>query len=218
MAAIELDQLDRTAAEAFEGYIVRKDLVRKFARQYPVPTYVCEFLLGRYCASINEEEIQEGLGIVERQLRDRAVRSGEEELFKARARETGTVKLIDIISARLDAKTDSYVATLASLQLKDVGIEDRLVRDNERMLTGGFYAEIDLSYDAMISQEKSGRPFSVAALRPIQLSKRDVLDALYAGRKKFSTSEWKSFLLRSVGLEPTDMTDRNRNAMLLPMV
>ena len=90
MAAMELDHLDRLAAEAFEGYIVRKDLVRKFARQYPVPTYVCEFLLGRYCASINEDEIQEGLQIVERQLRDRAVRSGEEELFKARARESGT--------------------------------------------------------------------------------------------------------------------------------
>ena len=86
---MELDHLDKVAAEGFDGYIVRKDLVRKFARQYPVPTYVCEFLLGRYCASINEEEIQEGLEIVERQLRDRAVRSGEEELFKARARETG---------------------------------------------------------------------------------------------------------------------------------
>ena len=170
MAAMELDQLDRLAAEAFDGYIVRKDLVRKFARQYPVPTYVCEFLLGRYCASTNEEEIQEGLQIVERQLRDRAVRSGEEELFKARARETGSVKIIDIISARLDAKTDSYLATLPSLQLKDVSIEDKLVHDNERMLTGGFYAEIDLSYDAVIAEEKNGRPFSVAALRPIQLS------------------------------------------------
>src|SRR6516162_6260029 len=130
---MELDRLDQIAADAFDGYIVRKDLVRKFARQYPVPTYVCEFLLGRYCASINEEEIQEGLGIVERQLRDRAVRSGEEELFKARARETGSVKLIDIISARLDAKTDSYVAALPSLQLKDVAIDDTLVRANERM-------------------------------------------------------------------------------------
>jgi ATP-dependent Lon protease len=197
---------------------VRKDLVRRFARQYPVPTYVCEFLLGRYCASTNEEEIQEGLAIVERQLRDRTVRSGEEELFKARARETGTVKLIDIISARLDAKTDSYVATLPSLQLKDVGIEDKLVRDNERMLTGGFYAEVDLSYDAMIAQEKNGRPFTVSALRPIQLSKRDVLDALYAGRRHFTTDQWKSFLLRSIGLEPTGMTERNRDAMLLRMV
>ena len=215
---MELDHLDRSAAEGFDGYIVRKDLVRKFARQYPVPTYVCEFLLGRYCASTDEGEIQEGLQIVERQLRDRAVRSGEEELFKARARETGSVKLIDIVSARLDAKTDSYVATLPSLQLKDVGVEDKLVRDNERMLTGGFYAEIDLTYDAVIAQEKNGRPFAIAGLRPIQLSKRDVLDALYEGRKKFTTAEWKEFLLRSVGLEPSGMTERNRDAMLLRIV
>src|SRR3954454_22209961 len=215
---MELDHLDRAAADGFDGYIVRKDLVRKFARQYPVPTYVCEFLLGRYCASTIEEEIQEGLAIVERQLRDRAVRSGEEELFKARARESGTVKLIDIISARLDAKSDSYVATLPSLQLKDVGIEDKLVSDNERMLTGGFYAEVDLTYDAVIAQEKNGRPFTASALRPIQLSKRDVLDALYAGRKKFSTGDWKNFLLRSVGLEPTEMTQRTRDAMLLRMI
>src|SRR5229473_438007 len=149
MAKIELDQLDRTAAEAFEGYIVRKDLVRKFARQYPVPTYVCEFLLGRYCASINEEEIQEGLQIVERQLRDRAVRSGEEELFKARAKETGSVKIIDIVRARLDAKNDCYVAELPSLNLRDVRIEDQAVRDNERMLTDGFFAEVTLTYDGI---------------------------------------------------------------------
>src|SRR6266478_6662101 len=123
MADTQFDPLDRAAADGFDGYIVRKDLVRKFARQYPVPTYVCEFLLGRYCASIVEEEIQEGLQIVERQLRDRAIRSGEEELFKARARETGSVKIIDIISTRLDAKTDSYLATLPSLQLRDASIE-----------------------------------------------------------------------------------------------
>src|SRR6266550_1478636 len=157
MPTIELDRLDKIAADAFDGYIVRKDLVRKFARQYPVPTYVCEFLLGRYCASINEEEIQEGLQIVERQLRDRAVRSGEEELFKARAKESGMVKVIDVISARLDAKTDSYLATLPSLQLKDVSIEGKLVNQNERMLTGGFYAEVDLTYDAIVAQEKNGR-------------------------------------------------------------
>src|SRR3990170_957690 len=120
MAAMELDHLDRLAADAFDGYVVRKDLVRKFARQYPVPTYVCEFLLGRYCASTDETEIAEGLEIVEWQVRDRTVRSGEEELFKARARDASPVKLIDIVSARLDAKSDSYVATLPSLQLKDV--------------------------------------------------------------------------------------------------
>ena len=215
---MELDRLDQIAADAFDGYIVRKDLVRKFARQYPVPTYVCEFLLGRYCSSVNEEEIQEGLQIVERQLRDRAVPSGEQELFKSRAREAGSVKVIDLITARLDAKTDSYLATLPSLQLKDVGIESKLVNENERMLTGGFYAEVDLAYDALIAQEKNGRPFSIPAIRPIQLSKRDVLNALYEGRAQFTTQEWKHFLLRSIGLEPSNLTERQIDVFLLRMV
>src|SRR5438445_11192727 len=104
---MQLDALDHIAAKAFEGYLVRKDLVREFKGQYPVPTYVVEFLLGRYCASTDEGEIKEGLSIVQRQLSDRAVRAGEEELFKARARERGSVKIIDIIKTRLDAKTDS---------------------------------------------------------------------------------------------------------------
>src|SRR5687768_12661086 len=116
----DLDELDRLVASAFEGYIVRKDLALRFKGQYPVPTYVGEFLLGRYCSSTNEEEIAEGLRIVERQLRERAVRAGEEELFKSHAREQGTVKLIDLITARLDAKTDAYLATLPSLRLTDV--------------------------------------------------------------------------------------------------
>jgi ATP-dependent Lon protease len=215
---MELDTLDRIAADAFDGYIVRKDLVRKFSRQYPVPTYVCEFLLGRYCASVKEEEIQEGLAIVARQLHDRAVRSGEEELFKARARETGSVKIIDIISARLDAKTDSYLVTLPSLQLRDVRIEAKLVNENERMLTGGFYGEVELGYDASVAQEKNGRPFEVPALRPIQLSKRDVLNALYEGRARFETQQWKHFLLRSIGLEPSNLTGRQIDVFLLRMV
>ena len=82
---------------------MRKDLVRKFKGQYPVPTYVAEFLLGRYCASVDDEEIAEGLKIVERQLGEKTVRAGEHELFKARAKDKGHVKLIDIITARLDA-------------------------------------------------------------------------------------------------------------------
>jgi predicted ATP-dependent Lon-type protease len=50
----QLDPVDTIAAKAFEGYVVRKDLVRKFKGQYPVPTYVAEFRLGRYCASVDE--------------------------------------------------------------------------------------------------------------------------------------------------------------------
>src|SRR5215211_3990392 len=114
---MELDTLDLIAAKAFEGYIVRKDLALRFRGQYPVPTYVGEFLLGRYCASTKENEIAEGLEIVERQMRERTVRPGEEELFKSRAREKGSVKLIDLVTARLDTATDSYIATLPSLQV-----------------------------------------------------------------------------------------------------
>lgn len=215
---IVMDQVDKRAAAALEGYLVRKDLVRTFSRQFPVPTYVVEFLLGRYCASIDPEEIEEGLEIVQRQLADRTVKAGEEELFKSRARESGEVKIIDLITARLDAKSDAYLATIPSLQLKDARIEAELVSAHERMLTGGFYAEITLDYDAIIAQEKGGRPFGVRNLREIQLSKRDVLDSLAAARNHFSTEEWKCFLLRSIGIEPESLSERQKNAMLLRMV
>lgn len=215
---MELDALDRLADSVFDGCIVRKDLVRKYSRQYPIPTYVVEFLLGRYCATVDELEIQEGLQIVERQLRDRTVRTGEEELFKARSREMGSVKIIDIVKARLDAKNDCFLAELPSLGLRDVRISDELVHQNERMLTDGFYAEITLSYDATIAQESNGRPFSIESLRAIQLSKVDALTILQRGRRSFTTDEWKQFLLRSVGLEPEALSERAQIVALLRMI
>jgi len=216
--SLQLDALDRIATRAFEGVVVRKDLVRQFKGQYPVPTYVAEFLLGRYCATVEEDEIKEGLQIVERQLGEKTVRAGEHELFKARAKDRGQVKIIDIITARLDADTDSFVAQLPSLQLKHVRISPELVKANERMLTGGFYAEIELTYDPAIAQEYSGRPFGIASLREIQISKRDVLPALYRGREMFSLEEWKNFLLRSTGMEPDKLTGRAKDVLLLRMV
>ena len=175
-------------------------------------------MLGRYCATVDEEEIEEGLRIVERQLKDRTVRSGEEELFKAWAREKGSVKLIDLIKARLDSKNDCFVAELPSLGLRDVRINDQLVHDNERMLTDGFYAELNLTYDGAIAQEKSGRPFAIEGLRAIQLSKADVLSVLDRGRSQFTTDEWKRFLIRSVGLEPKTLSERAQIVALLRMV
>ncbi|MCW5859033.1 MAG: BREX system Lon protease-like protein BrxL [Caldilineales bacterium] len=215
---MELDHLDQLAAEAFTGYVVRKDLALKFRGQYPVPTYVGEFLLGRYCASTDPAEIAEGLEIVERQMRERTVRPGEEELFKSRARERGSVKLIDLITARLDTASDSYLATLPSLRLRDVRIDADTVAANERMLTGGFYAEIQLEYDAAIAQERNGRPFGVTSLRPIQLSKRGVSDDLARGRAAFTTEEWRQLLLRSVGFEPEQLQRRAQDILLLRMV
>ena len=213
-----LDELDTIAAKAFDGYIVRKDLALKFRGQYPVPTYVGEFLLGRYCASTNEDEISEGLEIVERQMRERTVRPGEEELFKSRAKELGSVKLIDLITVRLDSYTDSYLATLPSLQLKDVRINHDLIADNDRILTGGFYSEISLEYDASIAQEKNGRPFGISSLRPIQLSKSGAVNDFAKGRLSFSTLQWKDFLLRSIGFDPSSLNKRAVDIIFLRLV
>jgi ATP-dependent Lon protease len=215
---MEMDTLDRLAATVFDGYLVRKDLVRKYARQYPVPTYVVEFLLGRYCATVDENEIAEGLQIVEKQLKDRTVKTGQEEVFKHKARDKGSVKLIDIVKAKLDTKNDCYVAELPSLALRDVQISDGLVKDHERMLTDGFYAEVALEYDAIVAQEQHGRPFRIAALRPIQMSKSDVLQVLQRGRAEFSVDQWTDFLIRSIGLEPSALSERAKQVTLLRMI
>ncbi len=213
-----MDPIDTIAASVLDGFLVRKDLVRTFSRQFPVPAYVVEFLLGRYCAGTDLEEIDEGVKIAQRQLAERAVKAGDEELFKSRAREKGAVKIIDLISARLDARTDSYLATLPGLRLRDARISPDFVKEHERMLTGGFYAEITLSYDAAIAQERNGRPFGIEALREIQLSKREVLGTLAEARKRFTTEEWKAFLLRSIGIEAASLSERARNAFMLRMV
>jgi uncharacterized protein (TIGR02653 family) len=212
-----LDELDRLAADVFEGYLVRKDLAQQFRGQYPVPTYVGEFLLGRYCATTDPDEIQEGLAIVERSMKERTVRAGEEELFKSRAREKGKIKIIDLLRGRLDAKADAYKAELPSLQLSDIHISDALVNEHDRMLTGGFYAEVTLEYVAALAKQ-SGQPFRVESIRPIQMSTRDALDTFVDGRERFTLEQWRDLLLRSVGFEPERFTARQQDILLVRMV
>ena len=200
---MELDAVDKFAAEAFEGFIVRKDLVRKFKGQYPVPTYVAEFLLGRYCASVDDEEIEEGLQIVERQLSQPDGARRRRRTIQGPCAGTGQGQ-----DHRHDQGPAGRRDRLLRGRTAQPAAERRAYRrrtgltSNERMLTGGFYAEIELTYDAAIAQEQYGRPFGIETLRPIQLSKRDVLETLVPGPEPFSTAEWKRFLLRSVGLEP----------------
>lgn len=215
---MELDFIDQLATDAFEGYVVRKDLLEQFRKTYPVPTYVIEFLLGRYCATTNEAEIREGLEIVKRQLQDRTVRPGEEEYFKSKAREQGSIRLIDIITVRLNTVNDSYVASLPSLQLNKVRIDSELVNANDRMLTGGFYAEIELEYNTIIAQEDGESPFGILNLRPIQLSQRNVLDVFYKAKEYFTIDEWKDLLIRSVGFEPSELSEKAKNVLFVRMI
>lgn len=213
-----LDDLDRLAADVFEGFLVRKDLAQQFRGQYPVPTYVGEFLLGRYCATTDPDEIAQGLEIVERSMRERTVRAGESELFKARTREKGQIKVIDLLKARLDAASDAYKAELPSMQLKDVHIDDKVVNEHDRMLTGGFYAEVTLEYIAALASQAGGQPFRVAGVRPIQMSTRDALDTFVAGRSRFTLEQWRALLLRSVGFEPSRFSVREQDILLARML
>src|SRR3954453_20563619 len=213
-----MDALDELAAEVFEGYLVRKDLAQQFRGQYPVPTYVGEFLLGRYCATTDPEEITEGLAVVERSMKERTVRAGEEELFKSRAREQGRVKIIDLLRARLDAKSDAYKAELPSLQLSDIHISDELVNEHDRMLTGGFYAEVTLENIAALGKESGGQPFRVEPVRPSQMSTRDALETFIDGRERFTLEQWRALLLRSVGFEPERFSPREQDVLIARMV
>ena len=208
-----MDRIDQIVTEHLEGLVVRKDLADKFRGRFSVPTYVGEFLIGKYCATADDAEIQEGLEEVERLLSKRVVRTGDHELFKARVREQGAVQIIDIIRARLDPRADEYVASLPSLQIDDAVISSQIVIDNDRMLTGGFYAQIGLAYTP-----GQPRPFVVTEVRPIQAHARAGLDRLKEARALMTTMEWKDFLLRSVGLEPTALDERAQDAYFLRMV
>src|SRR4051794_7375115 len=127
-------------------------------------------------------------------MKERTVRAGEEELFKSRAREQGTVKIVDLLRARLDARADAYKAELTSLQLGDIHISADLVNAHDRMLTGGFYAEVTLEYVAALVRDAGGAPFRVEAIRPVQMSTRDAIDLFVAGRSRFTLDQWRDLL------------------------
>ena len=213
-----LDALDALAAEVFDGYLVKKDLAQQFRGQYPVPTYVGEFMLGRYCATTVADEIAAGLEMVQQSMQDRTVRAGEEELFKHRAREKGRVKIIDLLRARLDSRSDAYKAELPGLQINDIHISAELVDEHQRMLTGGFYAEVTLEYIADLAGEQGGQPFRVDAIRPIQMSTRKALGTFIGGRSSFTLEQWRELLLRSVGFDPSRLNPRQQDVLIARMV
>ncbi len=208
--SITMDRIDTLAAEAFAGYVVRKDLARSSRASTPCrPTWASSSSAAT-APRTDEQEIAEGLEIVQRQLQDRTVRAGEEELFKSRAREQGSVKLIDLVTARLDAEDRLLPRRPAQpAAQRRPHRATTSSREHERMLTGGFYAEVDLEYDAAIAEEKNGRPFGDrgAAADPDVDARRSRGHGARPARLHHRRSG-RDFLLRSVGFEPEQLTDR----------
>ena len=199
---LQLDELDRLATEAFPGLVVRKDLLRRMRSAFSVPAFVIEFLLGKYCASTDEEVIREGLGFVRETLAAKYVKPDEREAVKSSIKQHSTYEVIDKISVRLVETHDKYWARLSNLNLDFVNIGDSLVREHDRLLMGGIWAEIVLRYDDSFIFRGQNRPFFVERLRPIQLSTRNV-ESFVEARGRFTTDQWLDLLMRSMGYEPT---------------
>ncbi|HID10131.1 MAG TPA: BREX system Lon protease-like protein BrxL, partial [Candidatus Latescibacteria bacterium] len=216
-----MDDLDEKALEHFPGRVVRKDLVNNLKGQMNVPAYVLEYLLGKYCASADGQVIEAGLREVKRILTEHYVRPDQAEWFKSRVRERGSHRVIDKVKVRLVETEDKYWASLINLQIDRVHISEELVRRYERLLGGGIWAVVELTYDPELVHKGELRPFVIQELRPIQLAGGNLLAEVREKRTHFSRNEWMDLLLRSVGLEPGALPQRLKMlhlSRLIPLV
>ena len=201
-----MNKLDEKILTVFEGKVVRKDLVHRIKKGTNVPTFVLEFLLARYCASDEPEEIQEGMEAVLATLQDNYVRPDEANTAQSKVATKGSHRFIDKVHVRYVEKEKRHWASLENFNSQRIAIGHKFYKDNERLLEGGIWAEVTLAYND-IDDDKYA--FYVEELRPIQLSRFD-FNAYGEGRKSFSTEEWLDVILRSVGLEPAKLSKRQK--------
>lgn len=213
ITSVPLDTLDEQATAAFPGLLVRKDLLRRLRSAYSVPMFVIEFLLGKYCASTDPTVIEQGMEFVRRNLAEKYVQPDEREIVKARIQQQGTYQIIDRVSVILKETDDKYWATLHNINQDYVNIDETLVREHDRLLLGGVWAEVTLRYDPTLKFGNVTRPFVIERLKPIQLSNRSV-EQYIEGRKGFTREEWIDLLLRSLGMESSHPSFTERRKLL----
>ena len=210
---VELDDLDIKLSEIFPGKIVKKDLVILLKSGANVPTYVLEYLLGKYCSSIDEDIIKEGLDYVRNFLSKHYCRPDEAEKIKSYVKEKGSYKIIDKIKVKLIETENKYWAELTNINLKNVNINEEHIRKFEKLLEGGIWGLVDMSYNENIFYKKKHRPFVIDKITPIQSASIDI-EELKEKRKNFSTEEWLKILIRSMGFEPNSPEFSKRILML----
>lgn len=204
MDQFEQDELDQQLTSLFDGKVVRKDLLHRIKKGTNVPTFVLEFLLARYCASDEPEEIQAGMEAVLDTLNDNYVRPNEANAAQSRVATKGKHRFIDKVHVNYVEKDRRHWAALENFDSRRVAISEKFYRDNERLLQGGLWAEVTIGYNEI---EDDDYAFFVEDLRPIQLSRFD-FDRYCEGREAFSRDDWMDVILRSVGLEPTRLPKR----------
>jgi ATP-dependent Lon protease len=208
------DALDDKANRAFAGKVVRKDLVRRVKVGANVPVFVLEFLLGKYCASSDPMAIQMGLQVVNDTLANNYIRADESMRAQSKVKEKGRWTFIDKVRVRL---VDSdYWAEVNNFGSKFVHIPTDYVRDYERLLTGGIWAQIDMRFE--YDEEARGKnPFWIEKLTPIQIAAFDLAEYQEL-RRQFTTDEWIDLMLRSMGYEPAEMTRRLKMLFLTRLI
>lgn len=213
--ALSVD-LNEKLNQHFAGRVVRKDLTKKIKEGANVPVYVLEYLLGMYAASNDEASIQEGVERVKQILAENFVRPDEAEKVKSKIREMGTYTVIDKVTVWLDERKDMYMAEFSNLGIRDVEISSFYIKEFEKLLAGGIWCIVKMEY-FYDETAKHVSPFSIAKLTPIQMPNLD-LNEIFEGRKQFTKDEWIDVLLRSVGMEPTQLPYTVKWHMLLRMV
>lgn len=213
------DEINRKLRVNFDGKIVRKDLTKSIKEGANVPVYVLEFLLGQYCSSEDETIIEEGVNNVKRILADNYVRPDESEKIKSLLRQRGSYTVIDRITVHLNIKKDTYEAEFSNLGIKDVPISEIYPSKFDRLLCGGIWCIVQLEY-MYNEEEKNMSPIFIRKLTPIQMPHIDIGE-LKEGRKEFTKEEWMKILLRSIGMEADELTEREKwllIARMLPLV
>ena len=211
------EELRRKLRSNFDGRIVRKDLTKKIKEGANVPIYVLEFLLGQYCSSDDEAIIEQGVQSVKHILADNFVRPDESQKILSLLRKNGNHTIIDMVTVHLDIKRDCYFAEFSNLGLSNVPITDDYPEKYDRLLCGGIWCIVQLDYEYVEEEKKNGIPIQIRKLTPIQMPHVDI-DELKAGRKNFSEDEWLDILMRSIGMEPDELTEREKWLLLLRMV
>jgi ATP-dependent Lon protease len=199
-----MDSLDEKLLKHFEGKTVRKDLLHRIKKGTNVPTFVLEFLLARFCASDNEDEIREGLSAVLETLHDNYVRPDEANAAQSKVATKGKHKFIDKVHVRYVEKEKRHWASLENFNSQRIAIGEKFYKNNDRLLEGGIWAEVTICHNDI---EEDDYAFYIEDLRPIQLSRFDY-SAYCDNRANYSRDDWINIVMRSVGLEPSKITKR----------
>ena len=211
------EEIKEKLRQNFDGKIVRKDLTKKIKEGANVPVYVLEFLLGQYCSSDDETIIEQGVQNVKRILADNFVRPDESQKILSKLRKNGSHTVIDMITVKLDIKKNRFFAEFSNLGLGEVPIEDEYPEKYDRLLCGGIWCIVQLNYEYNEEDKKNGYPIQIVKLTPIQMPHVDI-DELKVGRKAFTKDEWIDVLLRSIGMEPDELSYREKWLLLTRMI